>query len=81
MLHYDYTKAKAFCAECGLIWAEDWVPTADVEFQKAGLTQDQVDAMMRNYIWRMKYVFSPSTYSWKQRLGLALHFIVNLKRW
>lgn len=74
-LRYDYTAAKAYSDSLGLTWAESWLPAIDATFKGAGLTQDQVDLAMREWSWRIAYLFNPKTYSFVQRLKLAGHFL------
>ena len=74
-IKYDYDSARDFCTELGMTFLEEWVPAIDQSFRKLELTQAQVDQLMREYIWRVHYLFDPKTYSWRARILLALHFL------
>lgn len=73
--YYDYSDAIQFCREQGLQWAERWVEQADAAFHEAGLTQDQVNRMMRLYIVNVKQLFNPKAYTLCGRIGLAFWFL------
>lgn len=73
--NYDYTKARVSCEQQGLHFVEQLVPHTDSEFTRAHLTQAQVDAVMELHIWALRYLFSPGSYSFWQRIGLAFHFL------
>ena len=76
MMNYDYTASEAYCKSIGLFWlGDDFVRDADTEAHALGFTQEQVEAAMRHHLWQVKWLFTPSTYNWKQRILLALHFL------
>ena len=72
---YNYDDARAFCKDQGLTFQEDWLPEIDKAFYSMGLTQEQVDRLMREYIWRVKFLFTPRNYTLGQRFCLAYHFL------
>ncbi|RAU21087.1 hypothetical protein CU669_15130 [Paramagnetospirillum kuznetsovii] len=74
-LIYDYTAAKAYSDQLGLTWADAWLPAIDKTFADNGLTQAQVDVALREWSWRIKWIFTPSNYSKWQRIKLAAHFL------
>lgn len=75
MTVYDWQPMRDYCEQMGLTFLEDWVPQADQEFYEAGLSQVQAEAMFRSYAWRVNHLFKPSTWTFKQRIGLAWQFI------
>ena len=77
-MNYDYTASKDYCKIIGLQWLGDdfsGLIMMDVEAKSLNLTQEQVDAAMRHHLWQVKWLFTPKTYSWKQRIALAIHFL------
>lgn len=75
-LHYDYSASKEFCKSIDLIWlGDDFVKAADTEAYDMAFTQAQVDAAMRHHLWQVKWLFTPSNYGWKGRIGIALMFL------
>jgi hypothetical protein len=50
MTTYDFSKAKEAGDAVGLVWREDMVPWIDASFASLGLTQDQVDGVMKLYV-------------------------------
>lgn len=80
VLQYDYSQARQRCKEANLIFADVLIPHVDAEFNRAHLTQAQVDIVMDAHIWAVRYLFSPGSYSWLQRIALALHFLFGPKR-
>lgn len=75
-LHYDYTASKAYAVSIGMVWLPGWVPNADQHFFDAGLTQSQVDAVMRLYAWNVKHLFTPSSYPWRSRVAMAFRWLI-----
>lgn len=77
---FNYTASKQFCYEIGLVWlGDDFVANADQDAWLAGFNQHQVDIAMRHHLWQVKYLFTPSTYSWYQRIFMALYFLTGWK--
>lgn len=74
-LRYEYEDSRRFCQACGLVFDERTLPLADETFYRAGLTQSQVTQLMNLHIQVTAYAFTPSNYTWKQRLALAFHFL------
>jgi len=73
--YYDYSQARGFCKGQGMVFMEAWLPDIDRSFYVLELTQEQVDQLMVEYIWRVKWLFTPGNYSLKERAKLALHFL------
>lgn len=79
-LHYDYTAAKDYCENvCGLVWMPQLLAEADAEANNLGMTQQQVDAMMRHHMWQVKLLFTPENYNWIARIILAFYFLTGWK--
>lgn len=77
LLNYDYTASKSYCEHLGLQWlGDEWVKDADGEAFSLAFTQQQIDAAMRHHLWQVKVLFSPQNYGFKQRLLMALHFLL-----
>lgn len=72
---YDYAAAQAYCESLGMVWRPDWLSVTDAHFARDGLTQAQVDGCLRLYCWNVKYLFTPTNYTLRQRLALAWHFV------
>lgn len=76
MLCYDYTAAKEFCKQIGLVWIGDsFVAGADHDAAKLDFTQAQVDSAMRHHLWQVKFLFSPKNYPITARIRLAFWFL------
>lgn len=77
---YNYTASKIFCVQIGLVWlGEDFVAGADKDAWLNGFTQEQVDIAMRHHLWQIKYLFTPNTYRWYQRILMAFYFLTGWK--
>lgn len=75
-MNYDYTASKEYCEYVGLIWLDNQLlRSADEAAAAAGLTQEQVDVVMRHHLWSVRMLFDPKSYRFIGRLGLALHFL------
>jgi hypothetical protein len=75
-LTYDYAVPRRFVEEVlGGKWLESWVPEADAMFAELGLTQDHVERLVMEYSRRVIFLFSPQTYTFRQRLGIAWYFL------
>lgn len=82
MLNYKYTASKLYCEQIGLFWFGDdyaGLIAADKEAKALGLTQDQVDGLMRQHLWQVRQLFEPKNYSLLQRLGFAFYFLTGIK--
>lgn len=75
-LNYDYTSSKLYCESIGLKWlGDDFVRSADSEAFSLGFTQEQVDSAMKHHLWQVRWLFTPGSYRWYQRVFLALYFL------
>ena len=76
---YSYDKAKARGQELGLKWSDELANSADVLFTRLNLTQAEVDQLTVFHADVTHWMFSPSSYRWYQRIGLAFHFLFGRK--
>ncbi len=72
---YDLTEAKQRCAAAGLKWDDAAAAQAIAEFERLGLTDAQANGLMAFHALRVAWLFNPTTYGWRQRILLALHFL------
>ncbi len=73
------TLLKSFCEAQGLVWNEGNWQFAEKEIVAAGLTTEQAVAVGRAHIVLVNHLFNPAAYSFKGRVLLALHFLLNRK--
>ena len=81
-LSYDYAAAKEFCNHLGLSWFGDdyaGLVYADNEAKSLGMTQEQVDAAMRNHLWQVHTILTPKNYRFLQRVVIAFYFLTGWK--
>lgn len=77
MLNYDYSGAADYCKEIGLVWmGEDWVRDFDAHAVAHHFTQAQVDLCLHHHLLQVKHLFTPQIYNWKQRIALAVYFLL-----
>lgn len=77
LFHYDYTAARDYCERtCGLVWMPELLVAPDAEAFKMGLTQAQVDVLLRLHLWNVRYLFDTKSYTFAQRCLMALYFLV-----
>lgn len=77
-LSYRWEAARQYAADHKVGWVESWVQYYDRHFAELQLSQAQVDGCMRLAVTHIKHLFSPKTYTLRQRLSIALHFIFDL---
>lgn len=76
LLNYDYKASKKYCESIGLTWlGDDFLEDADDEAKALEFTQAQVDAAMRHHLWQVRFLFTPQSYGYGQRILLALYFL------
>lgn len=81
-LHYDYSASKAYCDQIGIFWLGDdyaGLIDADKDASEMGLTQEQVDALLRKHLWQVKTLFTPSNYRPMSRIMMAMYFLTGWK--
>lgn len=75
-LHFDYTASQHICEQLGLVWlGDEWVKDADNEAWVLGFDQTQMDAAMKHTLIHVKRLFTPSIYTYWQRILIALYFL------
>lgn len=82
MLNYDYASSKAYCEQIGLVWFGDnyaGLIDADNKAKELGLTQDQVNELMRLHLWQTKTILTPKNYKFLQRLAISFYFLTGRK--
>ncbi len=72
---FYYEVLRRECEEAGLVWDEELMRIANFTFHEAGLSQKQVDAVVRLNFVNVKKLFTPQRYQWKARLFVALMFL------
>ena len=73
---YDLSPSREYCERIGLVWlGDDYLAPAMKEAFELGFTQAKFDAAMRHSMDHVKRLFTPSNYTWRQRLMLAAHFL------
>lgn len=81
-LAYDYASSKAYCEHIGLVWFGDDYPglaAADDQAKMLGLTQHQVNVLMRHHLWQTKILLTPKNYKFLQRIFIAVYFLTGWK--
>lgn len=81
-LNYDYVASKNYCTLIGLNWLGDdyqGLIDADETAKELGLTQYQVDSLMRSHLWQTKILFTPKNYNYLQRIIIALYFLTGFR--
>ena len=76
---YNYAKTEDLCKTLKLF--VDWpaIEHTDGIFKQIGLTQDQVDAVMREHIIMVRFrLLNPDTYTLRNRILLGLFFLFGL---
>ena len=74
-MNYNYDYARLTCDKRGITFDERLAATADEVFTLQGFTQDQVDVMVIMHIDIVCWMFDRKSYSWLQRIGIALYFL------
>lgn len=78
-LNFNYDSSRAYCQQIGLVWLGDsFLIAADADAKLLNMTQEQVDCAMRHHLWNVRYLFTPSNYSFIQRLKIAFYFLTGI---
>lgn len=72
---FDYSNARGYCQQLGLAFDDAAAAVADPRFAELKLTQDQVTGVVCLHAWLVGWRFNPATYTFRQRLALAWHFL------
>ena len=75
-LSFSYARCRSYAAALALRFDEAFLPTADRRFRDLGLRQEQVEGVVNLYSWTVNHYWKPANYTWRQRLALALHFLL-----
>lgn len=80
MLYFDYKKSEAYCHQIGLVWlGEQYLAGGDNAAWEAGMSQDQIEAIMPYFLLHIKTLFTPQRYSFLGRLVIAFYFLTGWK--
>lgn len=74
-MNYNYSGSKAYAKQIGMTFDESWASDFDQQAKAFNFTQAQVDMALQHHLHQMKHIFTPSTYTMKQRILIALCFI------
>lgn len=80
MTIYDWEPMREFAKGEGLEFDDDTVDVADMDFALAGLSQEQAEHMFRMYVRWTQHYSDPGLYTWRQRIAIALHFLLGKRR-
>lgn len=74
-MNYDYAAIKKYCTDLGLYLHDGMIKEFDYKANLNGLTQEQVEFVLKEHLSQIKMAFTPSIYPFKQRLLLAFYFL------
>ncbi len=74
-LSFDYSKARALCAETGLQFDEGMAIYADPFLKENGLTQDQVDFLTFLWCRIVSHTWDRKSHKLMVRLCMALYWL------
>lgn len=78
-MNFDYSFGEDYAKKLGLNWWPEWVVYFDQQAGAHGFTQSQVDIAIQHHLWQVRHIFDARSYSFRQRLYLALHFLIGKK--
>lgn len=79
-MNYNYTDGKKIAKDLGLTWMDSWIENFDQHAYAHGFSQAQVDICIHHHLVQVNHLFSVKTYTLKQRIGLACHFLFGRKK-
>jgi len=79
MREYDLTNAKDYCENLGLVWNEQLAANAVQMAEDEGLDDGQLNRAIMYFCDIQRWQWSPRSWTWRQRIALALHFLFNPK--
>lgn len=79
MLNYNYTAAETYAKSCGILLQTERLDEFDKLAAAHAFTQAQVDIAMQCHIRNVALAFYVGTYTWKQRIMIALNFLFGRK--
>jgi len=74
-MNYGHGDARAYARQLALVWDQDFARRIDAVAFENDISQDQFDVLAREYIWKVKCLFTPTYYPLGARLLIALKFI------
>lgn len=77
--NYGHGQALAHIESLGMEVDNARLDEFDIFAQKIGLTQVQFTALVYAHAKLMKHYFTPSSYSYKNRIKIALYFLFSRK--
>lgn len=76
VLNYDHEPSIVYVTQTlGMGWDADFAARVDQVAHHLEITQEQFEVMVREYAWRIKTMFHPRSYTYWQRILMALYFI------
>lgn len=78
-MNYNYTAAEAYAKACGLVLQQERLAEFDQLSFAHGFSQAQVDVAMQIHLRHVAFIMLPSSYTFKQRIMLALYFLFGRK--
>jgi len=76
MLNYNHNHAKKHVERLpGMIWDAPFAEQADRTLHEFSVSQDGWDVIIPMYANRVHQMFTPSSFSYWQRIKVALHFL------
>jgi hypothetical protein len=78
-MNFNYSQWPDYCKKNGLVWIPEWVENFDQLAKAHGYTQAQVDIAIQAHLVQIKHLFTPTIYTFKQRIALAFHFLFRRK--
>ena len=77
---FDWPRTRAYCKSAGLPFDEAFARDGAAFAREYGLDPDTADAAGIVYARRVWQLFNPQSYSLRQRLGMAWHFLFGRMR-
>ncbi len=75
-MNYDHDNGKHYVVgKLGMQWDKTFAERMDKVLFEAGISQHHFDVLVREHCWRVKYLLSPASYAWWQRVLFALYFL------
>lgn len=79
-MNYNYKSAEDYAKACGLVLQQERLAEFDQLAFAHGFSQAQVDVAMQIHLRHVAFILLPSSYTLKQRILLALHFLFGRKK-
>lgn len=72
---YDRTPSREYCKMLGMELSEEDFSQFEKEAKARNFTQKNVDFVMQQHAWRVRCLFNPKSYSYLNRIKIALFFL------